>query len=343
MKSVAQTVCTSRQSYFETRNHDHAAAVLSASAILQRSELLVPRSRFAARISILRAHDVSITHMLTSGRLRIHGWMPEDFYAVVLGLSGSMEHRIASHTVWLSCHTSVVLSPLQETNVTAPQSREVLFFRLGRTAIVDELEKTLGRPANAPLVFEPSMDMRTEAAERLRDLALKLCQQVYELGTRPAAQDPGVRILENAFVSLLLESQRHNYTRNLHRRSSAGPWQLRIAAEYIRANSHLPLSLGDLCRIAGVNARTLQYSFHRSMGCGPIQFLRATRMERARNDLLTRHETTTVSEIASHWGFLHFGRFAQEYAGRYGETPSETLRRSKRFAASDPRREPSRR
>ena len=342
MKSAAQLVCASSQHYFETTNHDHAAAVLSASAIPQRSELLVPRSRFVTQISTLQAHDIKITHMLTSGRLQVHAWMPEDFYVVIIGLLGSMEHRIASRTVWLSCHTSLVLSPLQETKVTAPESRELLFFRLGRTAIVDELEKMLGRSLNAALVFEPSMDMRTEVNRRLRDLTLKLCQQVDRLGTRPAARDPGVRILETAFASLLLESQRHNYTRSLHRQSSAGPWQLRIAKEYIRANSHVPLSLGDLCRIAGVNARTLQFSFHRSMGCGPIQFLRATRMERARNDLLARDKTTTVSEIAARWGFLHFGRFAGEYAKRYGETPCETLRRNKRFGSSNASREPAR-
>jgi AraC-like DNA-binding protein len=343
MKSVAQRVRTSCQRYFETRNHDHAAAMLSASAIPHRSELLVPRSRFAIQISILQAHDVNITHILSSGRQQIHAWLPEEFYSVVADLLGPTEHRTAGHTTWLSCDTGLVLSPLQDTNVTTPESSELLFFRLGRTAVVDELKKMLGRPTNAPLVFERSMDMRTEAKGRLRDLTLTLCHQLNELGTRPAARDLGVRLLENAFVSLLLQSQRHNYTRSLHRRSSAGPWQLRIAAEYIRAHPYLPLSLGDLSRIAGVNARTLQYSFHRSMGCGPIQFLRATRMEKARNDLLARYETTTVSAIASRWGFLHFGRFAKEYAERYGETPSETLRRNKRFASSDACREPGRR
>jgi len=223
------------------------------------------------------------------------------------------------------------------------ESAELLVFRFRRTAVADELEKMLGHPTNTPLEFEPSMDIRTEAYGWLHDLTLRLCHRVDGLGARPAARDPGVRILENAFVSLLLKSQRHNYTRSLHRRSSAGPWQLRIAAEYIRANSHLPISLGDLCRIAGVNARTLQYSFHRSTGCGPMEFLRATRMERARSDLLGTHETTTVSDIAAHCGFLHFGRFANEYAERYGEMPSETLRRSKRFISSDANRELARR
>jgi AraC-like DNA-binding protein len=342
MKSAAQTVCASRQSYFETRDYGQAAAVVSDSGIPHSSELLVPHSRFVSRISVLQAHYVNITHILRSGRLRMHGWLPEDFFAVLVIILGAMETRTACRTFRLSSDTGLILSSLQETDLTTSETCELLVFRLRRTAVVFELEKMLDRSLNAPLVFEPSMDLRTEARGRLRDLTLKLCQQVDGLGTRPEPRNPGVRILETAFASLLLESQRHNYTRSLHQLSLAGPWQLRIVAEYIRANSQLPLSLGDLCRIAGVNARTLQFSFHRSMGCGPIQFLRATRMERARNDLLARHETTTVSEIAARWGFLHFGRFAQEYAERYGEMPSETLRRSKRFGSSDGCREPSR-
>jgi AraC-like DNA-binding protein len=343
MKSVVQLVRASCHRYFETRNYDQAAAVLSASGIPHRSELLVPHSRFASQISALQSHDVNITHVLRSGRLRIHAWLPEDFYAVVVSLQGTIETRTASRATLLSCDTGLILSSLQETDMTTSESCELLVFRLRRTAVVFELEKLLGRPLNAPLVFEPSMDMRTEAKGRFHDLTFKLCRQVHELGARPAARDLGVQILENAFVALLLESQRHNYTRGLHRRSTAGPWQVRIAAEYIRANSHAPLSLGDLCRIAGVSARTLQFGFHRSMGCGPIQFLRTTRMERARNDFLARHETTTVSEIAARWGFLHFGRFASEYAKRYGEMPSETMRRSKGFASSDASRELARR
>jgi len=343
MKSMGQLVIASCQSHFETRNFHQAAAMLCTAAIPHRSELLVLHPCFAAQISALHSYDISVTHILRSGRLQIHAWLPEQFYALVVSLSGADETRVAGRATRLSCDTGLILSSLQEAEMTTSESAELLVFRLGRTAVVDELEKMVGHPTNAPLVFEPSMDMRTEAYGWLHDLTLRLCHQVDGLGARHAARDPGVRILENAFVSLLLKSQRHNYTRSLHRRSSAGPWQLRIAAEYIRANSHLPLSLGDLCRIAGVNARTLQYSFHRSMGCCPMEFLRATRMERAHNDLLARHETTTVSEVAARWGFLHFGRFASEYAERYGEMPSETLRRSKRFISSDANRELARR
>jgi transcriptional regulator GlxA family with amidase domain len=34
-----------------------------------------------------------------------------------------------------------------------------------------------------------------------------------------------------------------------------------------------------------------------------------------------------VGDVAARWGFISGGRFAQHYATRFGELPSETLRR----------------
>jgi AraC-like DNA-binding protein len=50
-------------------------------------------------------------------------------------------------------------------------------------------------------------------------------------------------------------------------------------------------------------------------------------MARAHEELLAADsERTTASAVARKWGFGHYGRFAAEYARRFGRKPSETLR-----------------
>jgi AraC family ethanolamine operon transcriptional activator len=48
----------------------------------------------------------------------------------------------------------------------------------------------------------------------------------------------------------------------------------------------------------------------------------------ARRDLrMARDRSERISDIAMRWGFLHLGRFAEEYRLLFGERPTDTLRR----------------
>jgi hypothetical protein len=40
--------------------------------------------------------------------------------------------------------------------------------------------------------------------------------------------------------------------------------------------------------------------------------------------------TATVESVAYGWGMLHMGRFAAAYRRKFGETPSQTLKRPPR-------------
>ena len=60
-----------------------------------------------------------------------------------------------------------------------------------------------------------------------------------------------------------------------------------------------------------------------------MMLLRRVRLARARADLEAPGRNTSVTNVAYDCGFSHLGRFAQEYARRFGESPSETLRRAR--------------
>jgi AraC-like DNA-binding protein len=84
----------------------------------------------------------------------------------------------------------------------------------------------------------------------------------------------------------------------------------------------------EICKAIGVAERTLRQCCHEQLGISPKQFLLARRMQMARRDLgKATHGTTTVTEIASRYGFWDFGRFASAYKTQFDELPSATLAR----------------
>ena len=106
------------------------------------------------------------------------------------------------------------------------------------------------------------------------------------------------------------------------------PSQVRRALTFIDDNVARAISVGDIAAAAGLSARGLQASFRRTTGETPTARLRRARLERVRAELVAADPAVdSVAAIARRWGFTHLGRFAQLYERRYGELPSQTLRR----------------
>jgi transcriptional regulator GlxA family with amidase domain len=90
-----------------------------------------------------------------------------------------------------------------------------------------------------------------------------------------------------------------------------------------------PLHISALCVALAVSERTLRKAFHAIHGLPPCRHLRMLRLSRARRALLGANcELTTVTEIATNFGFVELGRFSVEYRKLFGESPSQTLSRA---------------
>ena len=103
---------------------------------------------------------------------------------------------------------------------------------------------------------------------------------------------------------------------------------VRVAEEYALAHTNERVHVTDLCKVAAVSERTLEYAFKEIVGLTPMNYLVRLRLHRVRQALLEAEpESTTVSIQALNWGFRHFGEFSRAYRECFGELPSETLRR----------------
>jgi transcriptional regulator GlxA family with amidase domain len=95
-----------------------------------------------------------------------------------------------------------------------------------------------------------------------------------------------------------------------------------------RANLRHNDGIAELCRIAGVERRTLLRAFRTTHTTTPSRYLRMLRLKLTREALLTPNGAgRTVTEVATRFGFHELGRFAREYRAAFGERPSETLKR----------------
>jgi AraC-like DNA-binding protein/tetratricopeptide (TPR) repeat protein len=112
------------------------------------------------------------------------------------------------------------------------------------------------------------------------------------------------------------------------------PRAVRRALDAMHANVGHRWTITELARIAGASARTLQRQFVSFHGKTPLAVLRDIGFECARRELLQGTSGEKIMDVACRCGFPHFGRFSVEYRRRYGETPSQTLKRQAVFAAA---------
>jgi AraC-like DNA-binding protein/tetratricopeptide (TPR) repeat protein len=117
-------------------------------------------------------------------------------------------------------------------------------------------------------------------------------------------------------------------------RNTLLPRSVRRALDAMRANVGHNWTVMEVASVAGVSARTLQRQFLAFVGKTPRATLRDIGFERARRELLRGSPEARVMDVALRCGFPHCGRFSVAYRRRYGETPSQTLKRQAVFVAA---------
>jgi AraC family ethanolamine operon transcriptional activator len=97
---------------------------------------------------------------------------------------------------------------------------------------------------------------------------------------------------------------------------------------YLDAHPDKPVTITDMCALAYVSRRTLQYCFEDVLGISPLRYLRISRLNAVRRALTTGlKDDETISMVAQQWGFFHAGQFTHDYTYLFGENPSVTALR----------------
>jgi AraC-like DNA-binding protein len=178
-------------------------------------------------------------------------------------------------------------------------------------------------PPDDALILTPSPSAMAKL-QRLHAAAGRLAEEAPEIIANPAA----ARGLEQSLIQAMVEClgvAEVREDRSAQRRHAIIMRRFRRAVE---ENPDQALYIPELCGSIGVSERTLRGCCQEQLGMSPKQYLLLHRMHLARRALRERASTaTTVTEIATRYGFWQFGRFAGEYKSLFGELPSATLGR----------------
>ena len=311
---------------------DLAEAAEAVSALLGPASLTVAPGAlpdFQATLNAIRFLDVSLAYLDFRAPTDLVVHRTADVYAVhmVTHVSanvvvGGREHEA---TTFFPMVTNPGDSFVEHLGPDCPQ----LIVRMERPAVERQLSRMLGRSLDRPIRFEGVADLTTDEAVRWHG-AIQLLSAELVSPQSLIQHGIGASSIEELIISTLLYIQPSSYyeqLRDLHNRRERTA--VHRSLEYIEQHLAEPIPLAKLAAHAGVSVRSIQSGFREDLATTPVAYIRDRRLDEVRKALMDAlpSDGLTVGRVAERWGFTNAGTFAGHYRERFGESPSQTLRR----------------
>ncbi|MDO5604198.1 MAG: AraC family transcriptional regulator [Paracoccus sp. (in: a-proteobacteria)] len=248
-------------------------------------------------------------------------------YTVNLPLHGSQRVTGGQTRVDSDARSGIILSPGMQLQLDIDRDYRSIFVTIDRPIMELALSRLIGRQVKRPLVFDIAMPMHATATASWWRMAEHYLKEMATEGSILSYPNVG-KELELSLIRALLVHHKSNYSDEIARNLfEEMPPYMHRATRYIEDHHQDEIRLDVLRRLAGVSAEKLCAGFREYAGTTPIGYLKQTRLNKAREVLMTDTTGKSVSTVAFEVGFNHLGRFSVDYRATFGEGPSETLAR----------------
>lgn len=251
-----------------------------------------------------------------------------NFYCITRPKIGNPLFRQHHQSFRASSGNAAIVSPFDKFEIEIDRHCVQNFISISKPLLENTLENLIGRPIEAPIQFEHMMrgnQPKIKAWWNLIDFLNSYRQSNFNFDClMPDIKQDFERIL----VKALLLSQPHNYSHFIFSEKDNDPEYLKRALQFIQTNIHQNICQDDLEHIAGVSKQKLSKTFKERLQMSPLSYIRYYRLKCIYEELARSKDKKNITTIAMKWGVSHLGRFSIEYKQQFGESPSETIRRS---------------
>ncbi|PJC86872.1 AraC family transcriptional regulator [Vibrio sp. HA2012] len=288
------------------------------------------RGTFSGYLDELNLGGIHLFEEFTSQALLQHCCVGED--SLWIGFSQQCQSPRINANQLLPGQLMVRPSHVEFELVT-PSDFHIFGLVLNKQTIADELtgldtELWLGHPEDI-LVTNACPQLSYELAKLIRLLLTEdslLFSPVASLGHQSRLKH--IRPLIVSAITDLLAQITGPDLQTLKETRSARMVVIKRIQKHMAQTGEYPLTVNELCRIACVSRRTLQYAFEYGLDISPLVYVRNCRLNQIRRALLSTNSELCISDLAIGHGFYHIGLFNQYYKQLFGETPTQTRQRS---------------
>jgi AraC-like DNA-binding protein len=251
---------------------------------------------------------------------------PEGFnyYTIKLPLEGKCEYSRDGQNFVACAEQAFANNPGEPSKKRFNGSYVQIIICVSPDTLAEVVAAELGHPLVDPVRFggAPQSGSNIQLLTRLVEFSL------LDMGGQEAAGHWRIaRQFERALLVTLLRAMPNNYSLEIDRqRQEVAPFYIRRVESFICEKLAEPLTMADIVAASGVSSRSLFYGFQRWRATTPMAFLKAVRLDRARENLRRAAvDGGNITDIALGVGYSHLSRFSSDYRSRFGERPSDTL------------------
>lgn len=235
---------------------------------------------------------------------------------------------IVWHDQEVSPNTILIYKPGSELDCVSRPGFEVFTLSYSEEHL-NRIADGLGLPeikklANDSDNFDCSRTEPSESCNHLHQLVDTIKHSSSQIDKTALLRNLEIELPEQILLTLTRSRPAKNSSVSLRKLA------IKRVKEYLAENPQETVTVNQLCSLANVSERTLQYAFLEHYGVSPKTYLKNFRLNNVRRELRQSNPAATrVNDVVSLWGFWHMGQFAADYRKLFGELPSATLLRRK--------------
>ena len=271
---------------------------------------LLSKNNLSTSMTLFTTDTFQLGRVSLNGKIDQHGLCPAGFRSIVIPVPGG------SHFHWfnrLTVDYEVLIYPRDGTiDCVSFDQFDVYVFSVEERYLLSILEK---------MKYAKGFELFAKHEVRLQSTE-EFCS-LFQVHAEQILSSPGKDgELELLLIDLLnhITSLKDANNKLVTKRGRNRIW--RKAVDFVADHIHEQISIPSLCSELDCSERTLQYAFQERFRVTPKDYIKATKLQKVKRELLTREELM-ISDIASKYGFWHMGQFAADFRKQFGKLPSQ--------------------